>query len=176
MATRGRGVIVNIGWDQAETAWPATAARCSPPIKGAVMAFTRSLAQSLAPQVRVNCVAPGWIRTAWGDDCVRRVAAARRKRVAPAPLGRARRRRPRRPLPRLARRLVHHRPGDRRQRRPRDAPTDHRLEPSECLREHIHFVTGRLAEHALRKRRRAAGRSSRASTTRSTCCRSPSPR
>jgi 3-oxoacyl-[acyl-carrier protein] reductase len=36
-------------------------------VKGAVMAFTRSLAQSLAPTVRVNCVAPGWIRTAWGD-------------------------------------------------------------------------------------------------------------
>lgn len=31
------------------------------------MAFSRSLGQSLAPQVRVNCVAPGWIRTAWGD-------------------------------------------------------------------------------------------------------------
>ena len=35
--------------------------------KGAVMAFTRSLAQSLAPEVRVNCVAPGWIKTAWGQ-------------------------------------------------------------------------------------------------------------
>ena len=34
--------------------------------KGAVMAFTRSLALSLAPEVRVHCVAPGWIQTAWG--------------------------------------------------------------------------------------------------------------
>jgi 3-oxoacyl-[acyl-carrier protein] reductase len=30
------------------------------------MGFTRSLALSLAPKVRVNCIAPGWIRTAWG--------------------------------------------------------------------------------------------------------------
>ena len=30
------------------------------------MAFSRSLAQSLAPEVRVNCLCPGWIRTAWG--------------------------------------------------------------------------------------------------------------
>jgi NAD(P)-dependent dehydrogenase (short-subunit alcohol dehydrogenase family) len=36
-------------------------------VKGAVMCFTRSLALSLAPQVRVHCVAPGWIRTAWGE-------------------------------------------------------------------------------------------------------------
>ena len=35
--------------------------------KGAVRAFTRSLALSLAPTVRVNCIAAGWIRTGWGD-------------------------------------------------------------------------------------------------------------
>ncbi len=27
-----------------------------------------SLAQELAPQVRVNLVSPGWIQTAWGDQ------------------------------------------------------------------------------------------------------------
>jgi 3-oxoacyl-[acyl-carrier protein] reductase len=34
--------------------------------KNAIMCFSRSLAVSLAPVVRVNCIAPGWIRTAWG--------------------------------------------------------------------------------------------------------------
>jgi 3-oxoacyl-[acyl-carrier protein] reductase len=32
------------------------------------MGFTRSLAVTLAPSVRVNCIAPGWIRTAWGEE------------------------------------------------------------------------------------------------------------
>src|SRR5262249_45057307 len=40
--------------------------------KGAIMAFSRSLALSLAPTVRVNCLAPGWIRTAWGEGASRR--------------------------------------------------------------------------------------------------------
>ncbi|MCG8586376.1 MAG: SDR family oxidoreductase, partial [Pirellulales bacterium] len=36
--------------------------------KGAVMNFSRSLAKSLAPEVRVNCLAPGWIRTKWAEQ------------------------------------------------------------------------------------------------------------
>jgi len=66
MRDRGRGVIVNIGWDQAEVGMGGDSGEMFAAVKGAVMAFTRSLAKSLAPQVRVNCVAPGWIRTAWG--------------------------------------------------------------------------------------------------------------
>jgi len=40
-------------------------------VKGAVMAFSGSLASSLAPEVRVNCVAPGWIKTKWAADASR---------------------------------------------------------------------------------------------------------
>ena len=36
------------------------------PIKAAVISFSQSLAQDLAPHVRVNCVTPGWIKTEWG--------------------------------------------------------------------------------------------------------------
>lgn len=65
-AGRG-GVIVTMGWDQAETGFSAESGLLFGPAKGAVMAFTRSLARWLAPSVRVNCLAPGWIKTAWGE-------------------------------------------------------------------------------------------------------------
>ena len=61
-------VILNIGWDQAEIGMAGDSGEMFAATKGAIMAFTRSLARSLAPRVRVNCLAPGWIRTAWGDQ------------------------------------------------------------------------------------------------------------
>ncbi len=67
-ARNGGGVITNIGWDQAEQGMAGDSGELFAAVKGAVMAFTRSLAQSLAPKVRVNCLAPGWIRTAWAEQ------------------------------------------------------------------------------------------------------------
>lgn len=68
MKERGQGVIVNLGWDQAETGMAGDSGQLFGAIKAAVMAFTKSLALTLAPEVRVNCLAPGWIRTAWGES------------------------------------------------------------------------------------------------------------
>jgi NAD(P)-dependent dehydrogenase (short-subunit alcohol dehydrogenase family) len=62
------GVIINIGWDQAETGMEGESGQLFGAAKAGVMAFTRSLALTLAPKVRVNCIAPGWIRTAWGES------------------------------------------------------------------------------------------------------------
>ena len=67
MKTQGRGCIITIGWDQAETGMEGDSGELFAAVKGAVTCFTRSLALSLAPEVRVNCIAPGWIRTAWGE-------------------------------------------------------------------------------------------------------------
>jgi 2-amino-4-hydroxy-6-hydroxymethyldihydropteridine diphosphokinase len=67
MRERGRGVIINMGWDQAETGMDGDSGQLFGAAKGAVMAFTKSLAVEFAPTVRVNCLAPGWIRTAWGE-------------------------------------------------------------------------------------------------------------
>lgn len=68
MKQRGEGVILNIGWDQTETGMEGDSGEMFAATKGAVTAFTRSLAQSLAPEVRVNCIAPGWIKTDWGEE------------------------------------------------------------------------------------------------------------
>ena len=67
MKARGEGVILNVGWDQADTGMEGDSGQLFGASKAAVMAFSRSLALSLAPEVRVNCIAPGWIRTAWGE-------------------------------------------------------------------------------------------------------------
>lgn len=66
MQQRGTGVILNIGWDQADRGMEGDSGELFATAKNAIMGFSRSLAVSLAPQVRVNCIAPGWIRTAWG--------------------------------------------------------------------------------------------------------------
>ena len=68
MKKRGSGSIVNIGWDGAERGMAGSGAELFATAKGAIIAFTRSVAQTLAPEVRVNCVSPGWIKTAWGEE------------------------------------------------------------------------------------------------------------
>jgi 3-oxoacyl-[acyl-carrier protein] reductase len=67
MNERGSGTIVNMGWSQALVGMAGDSGQLFAATKAAVAGFTMSLARSLAPRVRVNCVAPGWIRTAWAD-------------------------------------------------------------------------------------------------------------
>ncbi|HZY88495.1 MAG TPA: 2-amino-4-hydroxy-6-hydroxymethyldihydropteridine diphosphokinase, partial [Gemmataceae bacterium] len=67
MKEAGGGVVLNVGWDQAETGMEGDSGELFAAAKGAVTAFSKSLALSLAPQVRVHCLAPGWVRTAWGE-------------------------------------------------------------------------------------------------------------
>lgn len=58
---RTRGAIVNIASTRALQSEPDTEAYAAS--KGGVVALTHALAVSLGPQVRVNCVSPGWIDT-----------------------------------------------------------------------------------------------------------------
>ena len=64
----GSKSITLIGWDQSTRGMEGDAGQMFGPIKAAVTAFGLSLAQDLAPKIRVNVVAPGWIRTAWGEQ------------------------------------------------------------------------------------------------------------
>lgn len=77
MKQAGRGAILNLGWDQADRGMEGDSAELFSTAKNAIMGVSRSLAVSLAPEVRVNCIAPGWIQTAWGaqasDDWQQRV-------------------------------------------------------------------------------------------------------
>ena len=63
----GHGSIVTVGWDRADTGMEGDSGEMFAASKGAIAGFTRSLAKTLAPRVRVNCLAAGWIRTAWGE-------------------------------------------------------------------------------------------------------------
>ena len=60
--------IVHIGWDQAEHGMEGDSGQYFSAIKAAVAAFSKSLAKSVAPHIRVNCIAPGWIQTDWGKQ------------------------------------------------------------------------------------------------------------
>lgn len=58
---KAKGAIVNIASTRALQSEPHTEAYSA--AKGGVVALTHALAISLGPEVRVNCVSPGWIDT-----------------------------------------------------------------------------------------------------------------
>ena len=86
MRRDGGGVIVNVSWDHVAHGMGNATAAIYAAAKGGVAAMSRSLAREFAPEVRVNVVAPGWIRTQWLDGA----GAEVQQQVATAtPLGRA---------------------------------------------------------------------------------------
>ena len=79
------GVLINMSWDHVLTGMEGRNPQMYSAVKGGILSFSKSLARSVAPKVRVNVLAPGWIETAFGenldDDRHRAVAAS-------TPLGR----------------------------------------------------------------------------------------
>ena len=67
MRRDGGGVIVNLSWDHVSHGMGNATAAIYAAAKGGVAAMSRCLAREFAPAVRVNVVAPGWIRTQWLD-------------------------------------------------------------------------------------------------------------
>jgi 3-oxoacyl-[acyl-carrier protein] reductase len=69
------GVIVNVSWDHVLTGMQGTNPQMYSAVKGGILSFSKSLARSVAPRVRVNVVAPGWIETAFGEGLDERTYA-----------------------------------------------------------------------------------------------------
>jgi 3-oxoacyl-[acyl-carrier protein] reductase len=64
---RPGGCIINIGWDHATVDGMAgDEPQLFAAVKAGVLGFSKSLARSVAPHVRVNVLCPGWIETAFG--------------------------------------------------------------------------------------------------------------
>lgn len=67
---RNRGTITNIASTRALMSEPDTEAYSA--TKGGIVALTHALAASFAPDVRVNCISPGWIETeSWRKSSTR---------------------------------------------------------------------------------------------------------
>lgn len=64
---RPGGCILNLGWDHATIDGMAGEdAELFAAVKAGVLGFSKSFARSVAPNVRVNVLCPGWIETAYG--------------------------------------------------------------------------------------------------------------
>jgi 3-oxoacyl-[acyl-carrier protein] reductase len=81
----GGGVIVNMSWDHVICGMSGLNPQLFSAVKGGVLSFSKSLARSVGPRVRVNILAPGWIETAFGKDASE---ALRRRVVESTPLRR----------------------------------------------------------------------------------------
>jgi 3-oxoacyl-[acyl-carrier protein] reductase len=62
------GTIVNMSWDHVATGMAGENPQLFAAVKGGVLAFSKSLARALAPDVRVNVLCPGWIETGFGEQ------------------------------------------------------------------------------------------------------------
>jgi 3-oxoacyl-[acyl-carrier protein] reductase len=68
MRKQGGGSIINMAWDHVSQGMAGENPGIYSAAKGAVASFSRSLARDVAPDIRVNILAPGFIETAFGED------------------------------------------------------------------------------------------------------------
>jgi 3-oxoacyl-[acyl-carrier protein] reductase len=64
----GGGTILNMSWDYVTSGMAGDNPELFSAVKGGVLSYSKSLARALAPTVRVNVLAPGWIETAFGES------------------------------------------------------------------------------------------------------------
>ena len=80
------GVIVNMGWDLAIHGLQGVNPQIFAATKSGVLGFTRSFAKTVGPTIRVNMVAPGWVKTAFAEKYMEQ--SYYQDRLAEIPLGR----------------------------------------------------------------------------------------
>jgi 3-oxoacyl-[acyl-carrier protein] reductase len=79
------GAIINMSWDHATVGMAGENPELFAAVKGGVLGFSKNLARSLAPAVRVNVLCPGWIETSFGEHAD---PGFRRSVAESTPLGR----------------------------------------------------------------------------------------
>ena len=84
MRKQGGGNIINMAWDHVNHGMEGENPGIYSAAKGAVASFSRSLARDVAPEIRVNILAPGFIETAFGEEADSKF---RRKVIEMTPLG-----------------------------------------------------------------------------------------
>jgi 3-oxoacyl-[acyl-carrier protein] reductase len=67
MREQGGGNIINMAWDHVNFGMEGENPAVYSAGKGGVASFSRSLARDVAPEIRVNILAPGFIETAFGE-------------------------------------------------------------------------------------------------------------
>ena len=68
MQEQKQGTIFLFGWNGVDYGWRGETAQLYGAAKGALLGFSRSLAEDLAPDVLVRCLSLGWIKTRWGEN------------------------------------------------------------------------------------------------------------
>ena len=79
------GTIINMSWDHVSVGMAGENPILYSAAKGGIMSFSKSLAREIAPEIRVNILAPGFIETAFGQEADE---GFRADVVARTPLGR----------------------------------------------------------------------------------------
>jgi 3-oxoacyl-[acyl-carrier protein] reductase len=85
MRAQGGGAIINMAWDHVFHGMKGENPGLYSAAKGGIASFSKSLARDVAPEIRVNILAPGFIETAFAEDADPRF---RQQVIDKTPLGR----------------------------------------------------------------------------------------
>jgi 3-oxoacyl-[acyl-carrier protein] reductase len=85
MRKQGGGAIINTAWDHITLGMKGENPGIYSAAKGGIASFSKSLARDVAPEIRVNILAPGFIETAFGEGADPQF---RRQVIELTPLGR----------------------------------------------------------------------------------------